>query len=90
MFFFQENRKVFKTGVMTLQQKVVNVNLFEFYTRFPVKIVILRCSEALAIKCLSEPYSKLSCRNELDKVCFQHIIPYEDVKNLSRKNGSDK
>ena len=29
-------------------------------------------------------------KNELDKTCFQHDMPYGDFKNLARKTASDK
>ena len=29
-------------------------------------------------------------RNELDNVCFQHEIAYEDFKDLPRRTTSDK
>ena len=29
-------------------------------------------------------------KNELDKACFQHDIPYRDFKDLKRKPQSDK
>ena len=30
------------------------------------------------------------CKNELDKACFQHDMPYGDFKDLARRTFSDK
>ena len=34
--------------------------------------------------------SQYICQNELDKVCFQHDMAYEDFKDLSRRTNADK
>ena len=31
-----------------------------------------------------------TCRNELDKTCFQHDMAYGDFKNLARETASDR
>ena len=50
-------KRVFKIGVMTLQQDKTNDSFLVFFTRFPVKGVIPRCSEALTKKSFSNyPY----------------------------------
>ena len=34
--------------------------------------------------------SRYICQNELDKACFQHVMAYEDFKDLTRRTVFDK
>ena len=34
--------------------------------------------------------TKYTCRNELNKACFQHDMAYEDFKDLAIRTTSDK
>ena len=46
------------------------------------KIIIKKLKETGDSRCIYQ--------NELDKACFQHVMAYDDFKNLPQRTTSDK